>query len=72
MVSATAKLSSKAQTVLPRLVREELGLKPGDSVRFIIDNGTVTLLKNHSVDDDPFHTFTEWASQEDDDAYASL
>jgi antitoxin PrlF len=57
---------------LPRLVREELGLKPGDSVRFIIDNGTVTLLKNHSVDDDPFHTFTEWASQEDDDAYASL
>ena len=35
MKAANAKLSSKSQLVLPKLVREKLRLKTGDSVRFI-------------------------------------
>ena len=31
---ATSKLTSKAQTVVPREIRERLGLRPGDTVRY--------------------------------------
>jgi AbrB family looped-hinge helix DNA binding protein len=72
MVTAIAKLSSKAQTVLPKQVREKLGLQPGDSVRFIIEGDQVTLLKHVDAEDDPFHAFTEWATAEDEAAYGRL
>lgn len=68
---ATSKLSVKAQTVLPKPVRDKLGLKAGDTVRFIIEEDRVLVAK-HVEEDDPFHTFTEWASPEDDEAYAGL
>jgi AbrB family looped-hinge helix DNA binding protein len=29
----TSKLTSKAQTVVPRIIRERLGLRPGDTLR---------------------------------------
>ena len=32
---ATSTLSSKGQIVLPKEVREKLGLKPGDKVHFV-------------------------------------
>jgi AbrB family looped-hinge helix DNA binding protein len=39
-----ATLSSKGQMVIPKSLREQLGLKPGDSVDFIIqDNGDVLI-----------------------------
>jgi antitoxin PrlF len=72
MVTAISKLSTKAQTVLPKLVREKLGLEPGDSVRFVIEDDRVTLLKHTETEDDPFHAFTEWASAEDERAYGKL
>jgi bifunctional DNA-binding transcriptional regulator/antitoxin component of YhaV-PrlF toxin-antitoxin module len=31
MASLTSRVSSKAQTVLPKVVREKLGVKPGDT-----------------------------------------
>ena len=34
MASLTSKVSSKAQTVLPKIVREKLGVKPGDTLRY--------------------------------------
>jgi len=41
---ATATLSSKGQLVIPKEVRDKLGLKPGSQVDFItLDNGDVIL-----------------------------
>ena len=68
----SSKISTKSQTVLPREVRERLHLSPGDSVRYVIDDKGVHLAKLANEEDDPFAAFTEWASPEDDAAYADL
>lgn len=40
----TATLTSKGQTVIPKPIRDQLGLKPGDSIDFIVnDNGDVLI-----------------------------
>lgn len=67
-----SKLSSKSQTVLPRAVRDHLKLGPGDKVRYVITDKAVMIEKDDDLIDDPFITFTEWASPEDDAAYADL
>jgi len=68
-----SKLSVKSQTVLPREVRERLRVGPGDRLRYVIDAAGVRLEKETArEEDDPFATFTEWASEEDDAAYADL
>ena len=72
MNSTVSKISTKSQTVLPKTVREKLDLRPGDHVRFIIENDRVTLLKHVDSEDDPFHAFTEWASSADEEAYGKL
>jgi|WetSurSiteA1Bulk_404760.scaffolds.fasta_scaffold07710_4 antitoxin PrlF len=36
---ASAKITSKGQMVIPKAVREKLGLKTGDSLDFIIREG---------------------------------
>ena len=76
-MSVTAKVSSRAQTVLPKAVRDKLGLKPGDTIRFReTEQGIIVEKLDHNVDDDvsadPFATFTEWASPEEDDAWSDL
>lgn len=71
----TSRLTAKAQTTLPRAVRAALGVQPGDAIAYVIEDGRVTLLKAEKIRpamDDPFLTFTEWASAEDDEAYADL
>jgi antitoxin PrlF len=68
----TSKISSKAQTVIPREVRERLGLKPGDLLAYRYTENGVLIEKSEAVEDDPFATFTEWASPEDDEAYRDL
>jgi antitoxin PrlF len=67
-----SKLSSKSQTVLPRAVRERLKLGPGDKVRYVLTDKAVIIEKDEDFVDDPFIAFTEWASPEDDAAYADL
>ena len=68
-----SKLSVKSQTVLPRAVREKLGLKPGDTLTYVFDDNGIHLEKARSAaEDDAFATFTEWASTEDAAAYARL
>lgn len=66
-----AKLSSKSQVVIPKKVRDKLGLKPGDGVIFRETEGGVRLERAES-DEDPFATFHEWASAADDEAYSEL
>jgi antitoxin PrlF len=68
----TAKLSAKAQTVIPRAIREKLGLKPGDSVRFVETKDGILIGKAVDEDSDPFAVFGEWRSDEDDKAYRDL
>lgn len=38
-------VTAKGQTTLPRAVREALSVKPGDRVRYIIQDGEVRILK---------------------------
>ncbi len=75
----TSKLTSKAQTTIPQAVRSALGVRPGDEIAYAIENGRVSLTKAPtpkprvgSPFDDPFATFREWDTPEDDNAYADL
>lgn len=73
MSAHTSRLSTKAQTVIPREVRRRLGLKPGDTLRYRFTSDGVLLEKARiGVEDDPFATFDEWSSAEDDKAFADL
>lgn len=73
MNAYSSKLSSKAQTVVPKEVRERLGLKPGDTVRYRLTEEGVLLEKARpESEEDPFATFVEWSTAEDDQAYAGL
>jgi len=40
----TATLTSKGQTVIPKAIREQLGLSPGDTIDFILqENGDILI-----------------------------
>ncbi|MBU3889258.1 MULTISPECIES: AbrB/MazE/SpoVT family DNA-binding domain-containing protein [Methylosinus] len=68
-----SKVSVKSQTVLPAEVRERLRIKPGDRLRYVIDDSGVRIERGAAnEEEDPFATFTEWASDADDEAYADL
>ncbi len=68
-----SRVSVKSQTVLPREVRDRLRVGPGDRLRYVIDDKGVRIEKGATHDeDDPFATFTEWASEADEEAYADL
>ncbi len=42
---STSTLTSKGQTTIPKAVRRHLGLKPGDKIRFLVeDDGRVVVL----------------------------
>lgn len=44
-------LTVKGQTTLPRRVRNALGLKPGDKLRYLLVGEEVRLMKAHSIMD---------------------
>ena len=54
-----SKLTSKAQTTIPRPIRAALGLRPGDELSYEIVGGRVMLAKvqRGTATDDPFRTF---------------
>ena len=45
MLLATAKMSTKGQIVIPKPLREELGLKPGDQLAVGVDGDRLILRK---------------------------
>jgi antitoxin PrlF len=50
-----------------------LHIAPGDQIRYILDGDGVRIEKGSASEEgDPFHAFTEWASEADDEAYADL
>jgi len=58
--------------VLPREVRELLGIKPGDMLRYRVTKDGVLLDKAAPEADDPFASFSEWSSAADEKAYEKL
>jgi len=72
MTTAYSKITTKAQTVIPREVRSRLGLKAGDRLRYRMTAKGVLIEKAEQEGDDPFATFTEWSSEADERAYKSL
>jgi antitoxin PrlF len=71
MNKATARITTKSQLVLPKAVRERLGVAPGDTLVFRFGADGVRVEKA-AEQDDPFATFHEWASAADDEAYKDL
>ncbi len=67
-----SKLSVKSQTVLPREVRDRLGIKPGDTLRYRLTEQGVLIDKAPAEIDDPFAAFSEWSGEADEKAYAGL
>lgn len=69
-----SKLTSKAQTTIPKPIRAALQLQPGDELSYEILDGRVILAKaqRRTAPDDPFRTFDEWHSEADAKAYADL
>lgn len=58
---------------LPKAVLEQAGV--GDVVELTVEDGKIILsptTRATAADDDPFAAFHEWASEEDDRAYAKL
>ena len=72
-LASFSKVSVKSQTVIPREVREQLKLKPGDTLRYRVTDDGVLLDKAPANEaDDPFATFSEWSNEADEKAYGSL
>jgi AbrB family looped-hinge helix DNA binding protein len=75
-VLLTSKLTAKAQTTIPREVRDRLGLAPGDSIVYEVDDEGVRLRRLAPADVAYLRavqaTLSEWDSPEDDAAYAGL
>jgi AbrB family looped-hinge helix DNA binding protein len=68
-----SKVSVKSQTVIPRAVRERLGLKRGDTLRYRLTPDGVLLDKAPANEaDGPFAAFSEWSGAADEKAYGGL
>jgi antitoxin PrlF len=67
-------LTSKAQTTVPQAARTALGLKVGDEITDVIEQGRVILTRAPAATegDDPFANFSEWESAQDAEAYAGF
>ena len=73
----TSRITSKAQTTIPQPVRAALGIRQGDELGYVIEDGRVLLMKVPARavapdGDDPFSSFTEWESDSDRKAFAGL
>jgi antitoxin PrlF len=76
MTAVFGKLTAKAQTTIPKEVRDALGVKPGDGLIYRIARAKVTLARAESLDRAYLKavesTLTEWSSTEDAAAYDDL
>ena len=69
---AYGKIPAKGQVVIPKQVRQRLGLKQGDTLRFRVADNGITIEKVPETQHDPFAAFSEWSSAEDDELYRDL
>ncbi|MBS0386186.1 MAG: AbrB/MazE/SpoVT family DNA-binding domain-containing protein [Proteobacteria bacterium] len=71
MSVSRARVTSKSQLVLPKAVREQLDVGPGDVLVFHADEHGIRIEKAAAADD-PFSTFDEWSSSADEETYRDL
>ena len=73
---ASSRMTQKYQTTIPAKVRRLLGLQSGDIIGFDIKEGDVILRKASPLDvafaKAVEGTLSEWASDEDEEAYRDL
>lgn len=70
-----SRITSKAQTTIPRAVRAALGVREGDTLAYVIDGGKVTLSRAEPLfepGENPFALFTEWTDEIDCEAFKDL
>ena len=68
-----SKITSKAQTTVPRSVRAALKLGVGDTIVYAIEGDRVVMTKATAPTvDSPTAAFEEWNSENDRHAYAGL
>jgi antitoxin PrlF len=74
-----SKLTSKAQTTIPQPVRSALGVTAGDELAYAIEDSRVVLTKapprqakSAEAWPNPYETFWEWSSLEDQEDFADL
>ncbi len=76
MPTAISKLTKKYQATVPEIVRKKLKLNAGDIIAFEIENDVIKLKKARSIDiafgSALAPTLSEWASQNDEEAYHDL
>jgi antitoxin PrlF len=69
------RITAKSQTTIPRAVRLALGLKPGDSIAYVIEGDVARVRRVAANGGDGFvnnfSTFSEW-SDELDSVYDDL
>ncbi len=73
----TAKVSAKGQVVVPRQVREHLGIKPGSTIGFTIERGGVVRVRRLDPLDAAFlrlatSSFDDWNDPEAERAFHDL
>jgi antitoxin PrlF len=70
--AAFSKVSVEGRTTIPRKVRAQLKLKPGDTLRYRVTDDGILLEKAIEAGDAAFTAFPEWTSEADEKAYADL
>jgi AbrB family looped-hinge helix DNA binding protein len=65
-----SKVSATGRTTIPREVREQLKLKPGDTLRYRLVSDCILL--DRMIGGSAFAAFSEWASEADEKANADL
>lgn len=69
----SSRITSKAQTTIPRAVRAALKLGIGDTIVYAIEGDHVVMTKAASTTvDSPTACYDEWGSENDRRAYAGL
>ncbi len=73
----TSKLTTKSQATIPGKIRKILGLHPGDSVVFEVNDDRKVLIRKATPIDLEFAralegTLSEWLSINDEEAYRDL
>ncbi|MBU0465382.1 MAG: type II toxin-antitoxin system PrlF family antitoxin [Proteobacteria bacterium] len=76
-IRVTSKLTTKSQATIPEKIRKILGLIPGDSVAFEVDQNKKVVIRKATPIDFEFakaleSTLSEWSSKNDQEAYCDL